>query len=70
MIIPIRCMSCSKVIGDLWETYKKERESIKSKTEAKYFDDNSSKELLDKLGLKRYCCRRMMLGHVDVIDDL
>ena len=32
MIIPIRCMSCSKVIGDLWETYKKERESIKSKT--------------------------------------
>ena len=70
MIIPVRCMSCNKVIGDLWEFFKVEREKIKSKSEAKYFDDNASKELLDKLGLDRYCCRRMILGHVDIIDDL
>ena len=70
MIIPVRCMSCNKVIVDLWEYFKVEREKINKKSDAKYFDDNSSKELLDKLGLDRYCCRRMMLGHVDIIDDL
>lgn len=25
---------------------------------------------MDKLGLKRYCCRRMMLTHVDLIEKL
>lgn len=25
---------------------------------------------LDKLGLRRYCCRRMILGHVDLIEKL
>lgn len=30
-----------------------------------YFSD-----ALDALGLKRYCCRRMLLGHVDLIEKL
>jgi hypothetical protein len=25
---------------------------------------------MDKLGLKRYCCRRMVLTHVDLIEKL
>lgn len=25
---------------------------------------------LDKVGLKRYCCRRMLLTHVDLISKL
>lgn len=25
---------------------------------------------MDELGLKRYCCRRMILTHVDLIDQL
>ena len=27
-------------------------------------------DALDALGLKRYCCRRMLLTHVDLIDKL
>ena len=27
-------------------------------------------EALDSLGLKRYCCRRMLLTHVDLIEKL
>lgn len=27
-------------------------------------------EILDELGLKRYCCRRMLLTHVNLIDKL
>jgi DNA-directed RNA polymerase subunit N (RpoN/RPB10) len=28
------------------------------------------RDALDELGLKRYCCRRMMLTHVDLIEKL
>ena len=33
-----------------------------------YFDSCKKRELLDKLKLFRICCRRHMLGHVDLID--
>jgi DNA-directed RNA polymerase subunit N len=57
MIIPIRCWSCGKPIGHLWEEY----EDRVSKGEEK-------KKVLDSLGLERYCCRGMMLGHVELIE--
>jgi len=28
------------------------------------------KNVLDKLGIETYCCRRMFLGHIDIIDKL
>lgn len=59
MIIPIRCFSCSKPVAHLWETYVERT----SKGESK-------KEVLDSLGLKRYCCRALFLGHVDLIDTI
>jgi len=27
-------------------------------------------KVLDELGIKRYCCRRMLLSHVELIDEL
>ncbi|KAF2645092.1 hypothetical protein P280DRAFT_444472 [Massarina eburnea CBS 473.64] len=59
MIIPIRCFSCGKVVGDLWEKY---LEAIDSGKE----DDDA----IDNLNLQRYCCRRMILTHVDLIEKL
>lgn len=58
MIIPVRCFSCGKVVGDKWDTY------------LMYLQEESLSEgdALDKLGLKRYCCRRMILTHVDLIE--
>jgi len=74
MIIPIRCFTCGKVIADKWEYYQRECEKlVKEGGERegnKYFVQPQSKEILDKLGLDRYCCRRHMLGHVDIIDNL
>ncbi|MFW6025142.1 MAG: DNA-directed RNA polymerase subunit N [Candidatus Woesearchaeota archaeon] len=58
MMIPIRCYSCGKPIGHLWEEY---AERTKEKGENK-------KEVLDDLNVERYCCRGMFLGHVDLID--
>jgi DNA-directed RNA polymerase subunit N len=57
MLIPIRCWSCGKPIGHLWEEFLQRS----SKGEAK-------KKILDELGLERYCCRGIFLGHVDLID--
>jgi DNA-directed RNA polymerase subunit N len=27
-------------------------------------------KVLDSLGVKRYCCRRMLLSHVDIIKEV
>ena len=59
MIIPVRCFTCGKVIGNKWETYL-------SYLQADMTEGNA----LDELGLKRYCCRRMLLTHVDLIEKL
>lgn len=58
MIIPIRCFTCGKVIGNKWDMYK---DLIKQHSEG---------EALDILKLNRYCCRRMILTHVDLIEKL
>jgi len=34
----------------------------------KYFSKIHTKEILDKLGLSRYCCRRMLLGTSDLME--
>ena len=34
----------------------------------KHFDEIMTGPILDKLELNRYCCRRMMLGTVDMMD--
>ncbi|GFX14880.1 DNA-directed RNA polymerases I, II, and III subunit RPABC5 [Trichonephila clavipes] len=59
MIIPIRCFTCGKVIGNKWEAYL-------GLLQTEYTEGDA----LDALGLKRYCCRRMLLGHVDLIEKL
>ncbi|KAJ1853354.1 DNA-directed RNA polymerases I, II, and III subunit RPABC5, partial [Coemansia sp. RSA 486] len=59
MIIPVRCFTCGKVVGNTWERYLELLEQ-----------EYSDGEALDELGLKRYCCRRMVLTHVDLIEKL
>ena len=34
------------------------------------FEPVSSKKVLDELGLKRYCCRSVFVGHIDLINDI
>ncbi len=59
MIIPIRCMSCGKPVGHLWETYQAEVKKGKS-----------PKNILDRLGLTRYCCRSLFLTHKDTLKEV
>ncbi|MBS3060307.1 MAG: DNA-directed RNA polymerase subunit N [DPANN group archaeon] len=58
-MIPIRCFSCGKPVGHLWEDYEKEtKKGTKTDT------------IFKKMGLDRYCCRRMLLSHRDYIDQV
>lgn len=57
MIIAVRCFSCGKPIGSLWEKYNKLLEEGKS-----------VKEALDELKIKRFCCRGAIMSHVENID--
>ncbi len=59
MIIPVRCFSCGKPLGHLYAEYKARVE--KGEDPAKVMDD---------LGLRRYCCRGLFLGHVDLLDTV
>jgi DNA-directed RNA polymerase subunit N (RpoN/RPB10) len=74
MIIPIKCFTCGNVIADKYNYYL--RETKKRKIEEKadkvtyLTPDNVKKtiegEILDELNLKKYCCRRHLLTHVDI----
>ncbi len=70
MIIPIRCFTCNHVLADKWEYYKREIAALEKKEPSKMFDTVQTKEILDKLKLHKYCCRRVFLGHVDLIDEI
>jgi len=59
MLVPIRCFSCGKPIGHLWEKYS-----------AGVNAGENPDKLMTSLGLKRYCCRRMFISHREFIDDV
>lgn len=60
MIIPVRCFTCGKVVGNKWEKYQELLET----------NEYQKNEILDILDLKKYCCRRMILTHVELIEKL
>ena len=80
MIIPVRCFTCGKVLGNLWEKYNEELQKAYNnevkETELKRIvdlqnnEESAEKKILDDLGLKRYCCRRIMLSTVDLVDKI
>ncbi len=60
MMIPVRCFSCGQVVADKWEQFDKRVNEEKE----------DPQKVLDSLGVKRYCCRRMLIGHIDLIDEI
>ena len=80
MIFPVRCMTCSKVIGDMYNFYFEKVDNEKKKKTNNDKKDNLFKiitfnkdkmektvegKVLDELNVTRYCCRRHFLTHVD-----
>lgn len=82
MIIPVRCYTCGKCISNNYEHYKKRVNDKKLETKQdpnkpSILDVNLEEirktpegEVLDELGYTRYCCRKIFLGHIDLIYEI
>ena len=81
MIIPIKCFTCGMVIADKYRFYLEEvrKKKIAKKGNdqtinidkvlylTKEFHDKTPEgDVLDELGMKKMCCRRHFLTHVDI----
>jgi DNA-directed RNA polymerase subunit N (RpoN/RPB10) len=72
MIIPIRCMTCGKVLADKYLHYKREVAKRKTNSKIVYMTQENlgvkspEGEILDQLGLNHPCCRRHFLTHIDL----
>lgn len=78
MIIPVKCFTCGKVLANKYRYYQAEVSKLKMADKRKlningityltpeFIDKTPEGEVLDRLGLNRYCCRRHILTHVDI----
>ena len=76
MIIPVKCFSCGMVLADKYRYYTEEVRKRKLAKDmdvdkviylTKEFSEKTPEgEVMDELGLKKMCCRRHILTHVDI----
>jgi len=58
-VVPVRCFTCGAVIGDKWDEFTK-----------RVKEGQDPGMVLNELGVKRYCCRSMLLSHVNIFDEV
>lgn len=58
MLIPIRCYTCGGLIGQYWDEWQERLNK-----------GEDPKEILDSFGLNRYCCRRILVTHVEILNE-
>ena len=76
MLIPVKCFTCGKVLGNKYRFYQRKKKKRKINKEMEVnkviyltetmMDKTPEGEVLDILGLTKYCCRRHVLTHVDI----
>ena len=81
MIIPIKCFTCGMVIADKYRFYlqevRKKKLAKKGNDQSididkvlyltkEFHEKTPEGEVLDELGMRKMCCRRHFLTHVDI----
>jgi len=81
MIIPIKCFTCGMVLADKYRYYQSEVRKKKLAKKAgndafdidkvvyltkEFHEKTPEGEVLDELNMKKMCCRRHFLTHVDI----
>ena len=74
MIIPVRCFTCNNLLGSKYKMYLElTKESEKDPVldvESKDNTDNDNVKAFKQLGITRYCCKRHLLSHIDLVDKI
>lgn len=86
MLIPIRCFTCGKMLADKEKYYSSELLRKKLALQKDIGDPNFDPllidinvedirktiagEIMDELGLTRICCRKIMLTHINAINEI
>ena len=77
MIIPIRCFTCNNVLASKYRRYLeiikeeiddgREIETISADSETR---QSAAQKAFEDLKITRYCCRRHLLSHIDLVDKI
>ncbi len=59
MIIPVRCFTCGAPVSAIYEEFKQ-----------RVGKGEAPEKIFNALGVKRYCCRRMLLSQVDMLEHI
>ncbi len=78
MIIPVRCFTCNMVLGSKYEKYlelvQKYQEGGETEDTISVDSDldkpSAAQQAFQDLKLDRYCCRRHLLSHIELIDQI
>jgi DNA-directed RNA polymerase I, II, and III subunit RPABC5 len=78
MIIPVRCFTCNKVIGDKWTAYVRLVEENDNSPSNVTFNQvildkipcTAEFKAMEALNIKRMCCRRHFLTTVDLMEKI
>lgn len=75
MSLPVRCFTCNKCIGQFEQRWidrvnKIENSSSVAMGGGSGNTPESLGAILDEFGMVRYCCRRMFMGYVNILDQL
>jgi DNA-directed RNA polymerase subunit N (RpoN/RPB10) len=85
MIIPVRCFTCGKILGNKYNYYQtelvrrriNETPNVTQHNQPLVLDINIDDikktvagEIMDELGLTRMCCRKTMLSNVHLIENI
>jgi DNA-directed RNA polymerase I, II, and III subunit RPABC5 len=81
MIIPIRCFNCGYVLADKWRFYEERVKRLRIErgdTAGPILIDGSVKpdmitpelQACNEIGITRYCCRKTILTHRDLLEKI
>jgi len=77
MLIPVRCTNCGKWLADKWDYYQRRLRELKGPGYAepttfagKMIPETPEAKVFQELQLSRYCCRKVLLTHVDLIEKI
>lgn len=67
MIIPVRCFTCNKVLADKYDYFLMKKNANEQSSKVNNVVENNQ-EILDNMGIERYCCRRHMITTLDMME--